>query len=174
MVSRAIGDRRLLKLADILDTVPRSGFNMRSWISPRGNRTGELTAAQAVSVAISEGIAAMSTRVVECGFAGCAIGWATSDKSFRRAGLVLSFDSGDVENGWGAAPRPSLLEDGEIVAHDYDAIGVFFGMPYWHAEAMFGPQSYALGVRPETVANAIRRYVESDYTVMPEAGKYAL
>ena len=68
-----------------------------------------------------------------------------------------------------------MSENGEIVAHDYDAIGVFFGIEsYWQAESLFGPQSYPLGVRPTTVANAIRRFVESEHKITPEAGKYSL
>lgn len=49
-----INAKRLLKLADYLETVPRKNFNMSSWNEYR-----------------------------PCGFAGCALGWAVHAKLFR-------------------------------------------------------------------------------------------
>jgi hypothetical protein len=58
----ATGKRRLLKLADFLETVPRKRLDMSIFA------TGDLR---------------------ECGTSGCALGWATQIPSFRRAGLYL-------------------------------------------------------------------------------------
>lgn len=55
---------RLLKLADFLETVPRRAFRMDYWVQrkaskPEGDEPGE------------------------CGFAGCAMGWAAHQKMFK-------------------------------------------------------------------------------------------
>lgn len=53
------GNRRLLKLADYLETVPSKAFDMNTWAEH------------------SEG------SPVRCGFIGCAIGWAAHGRLFR-------------------------------------------------------------------------------------------
>lgn len=60
--------KRLLKLADFLETVPRRAFNMDYWVAREATKP--------------EGKAPGS-----CGFAGCAMGWAQHAKLFR--GLEL-------------------------------------------------------------------------------------
>src|SRR4051812_47952886 len=80
--------KRLLKLADFLETVPREKFNLNHWVTalptkPEGREEGE------------------------CGFAGCAMGWAAHAKLFPE----LKFDRWNMCNivyygntGW-TAPR---------------------------------------------------------------------
>lgn len=59
-----VGLRRLLRLADHLDTVPRKSFDMRYWRAEGAN----------------------------CGTVSCAAGHACSIPSFRKAGLVMEYD----------------------------------------------------------------------------------
>src|SRR4051812_34205362 len=58
--------RRLLKLANKLETVPRKKFDMGQWWGPVRDAQENV-----------------------CGTAGCALGWATTVPSFRAAGLSL-------------------------------------------------------------------------------------
>jgi hypothetical protein len=58
---------RLLKLADFLQTVKPSRFDMGSWVGE--DWKGDLT--------------------LSCGTSACALGWATTIPSFRRLGLYL-------------------------------------------------------------------------------------
>lgn len=69
----AIGKRRLLKLVDFLETADLPGeFDMGSWSKEEENGRPK------------------------CGTAACAMGWATTIPSFRRAGLFLN-ECGDPE-----------------------------------------------------------------------------
>ena len=65
---------RLLKLADLLDTVPETKFNLKEWVLDK-------------QLGISEDV----NKIKECGYAGCAVGWATTIPSFRKAGLRLYY-----------------------------------------------------------------------------------
>ena len=66
-VSRHTGNRRLLKLAAFLDTVPPSRFDYNQWVGEdwRGD------------------------PALSCGTSACALGWATTMPTFRRLGLAL-------------------------------------------------------------------------------------
>jgi len=58
--------RRLLMLADLLDTVPKEQFDLSCWAhKPKGKRIGG------------------------CGTTACAVGWATTHPGFKKAGLRL-------------------------------------------------------------------------------------
>jgi hypothetical protein len=60
--------RRLLKLADFLETVPRKRFDFTSWVGE--NWKGD--------------------RELSCGTTACALGWATTMPLFRGLGLRLA------------------------------------------------------------------------------------
>lgn len=131
----AINAKRLLKLADFLETVPRKSFNLSAWqsrpaVKPEGKKQGE------------------------CGFAGCAIGWAAHAKLFRGLRLVDIGDGYDPEvffnatESWEAidelfnlAPVPHSLRDG-------DAEYLFMAEKYDHYNAT-----------PKQVAKRIRKFV---------------
>lgn len=70
-VSVATSNRRLLKLADFLDTLPPERFNYAYWVGHDWDGRPDLS----------------------CGTTACALGWATTMPTFRRLGLRLS--------GWG-------------------------------------------------------------------------
>lgn len=64
-VSIAVGNRRLLKLADFLDKLPRKRFTYDRWVAEDWTEKS-------------------------CGTAGCALGWAASMPAFQRLGLSIS------------------------------------------------------------------------------------
>lgn len=59
-----VGKRRLLKLAEFLDTLPPARFDMGSWAPDKGT-------------------------LADCDTTACALGWATTIPGFRRAGLKM-------------------------------------------------------------------------------------
>lgn len=67
-ITRAISNRRLLKLAAFLETVPRERFNYGHWVGENWRGAPDLS----------------------CGTTACALGWATVMPEFRRLGLYLS------------------------------------------------------------------------------------
>lgn len=66
-VSIAVGNRRLLKLAKFLRTLPRKRFDYRTWTGSDWEGAQDLS----------------------CGTTGCALGWAATMPTFRRLGLRL-------------------------------------------------------------------------------------
>jgi hypothetical protein len=116
----------LLKLADFLETVPRKKFDMRSWQrsaadKPEGRRPGE------------------------CGFAGCAVGWAVHQRMFRGLKFIPDWS-------WG----------GDLIPHyngqtEWRAITDLFLIGYDEAFGLFGPQT---GGTPKQVAKRIRKFVK--------------
>lgn len=72
-----VGNRRLLKLADKLDTVPRKQFDYSAWVGDDWKGAPDLS----------------------CGTTACALGWATTIPSFRRLGLKLNTDWNEVTMG---------------------------------------------------------------------------
>jgi hypothetical protein len=69
MPSIQVGNRRLLKLADFLQKLPRNKFDYSNWVG--------------------EGATEKS-----CETTGCALGWAASMPEFRKLGLQLIDDGG--------------------------------------------------------------------------------
>lgn len=70
-VSEKIGNRRLLKLAALLRSLPRKRFDYSKWVGE------DWKGAQNLS----------------CGTTACALGWATTIPSLRRVGLRMQQDS---------------------------------------------------------------------------------
>lgn len=66
-VSIAVGNKRLLKLAAFLRTVPRRRFDYSTWIGEDWKGAQDLS----------------------CGTTACAMGWAATMPEFRRLGLRL-------------------------------------------------------------------------------------
>lgn len=63
----AVGNRRLLKLADFLEKLPKERFNFSSWVGDDWEGAKDLS----------------------CGTTACALGWATAMPEFHRLGLKL-------------------------------------------------------------------------------------
>lgn len=69
--SMTVGNRRLLKLAAFLRTLPRERFDYTSWVGNGWEGAQDLS----------------------CGTTGCALGWAATMPAFRRLGLHLGPDA---------------------------------------------------------------------------------
>lgn len=127
--------KRLLKLADLLDHIPKKSFDMSEWkksepTKPEGKKLGE------------------------CGFAGCAMGWAAHQKLFKN----LKFDFFGIEYG------PNPPSDGESFSNNFsgfDAAAKCMQITYQDAEYLFSIEHYrSKNPMPATVAKRIRHFVE--------------
>lgn len=121
---------RLLKLADFLETVPRVAFNIERWVTsgatkPEGARPGD------------------------CGFAGCAIGWAAHANLFE--GLSLLEHSPSYHNTEGFEAVDLLFDFDDADPEDYGAYLFHFA----NYPAPHNPT-------PEDVAARIRQFVKTD------------
>lgn len=68
MTDEKVGNRRLLKLAALLRTLPRKRFDYNVWVGGSWKGAADLS----------------------CGTTACALGWATTMPSLRRLGLHLT------------------------------------------------------------------------------------
>lgn len=128
--------KRLEKLADFLETVPRRSFDMGNWQSraatkPEGKQQGE------------------------CGFAGCAMGWAAHAKLFRGLNFKNAMSAyGNGPLGWQTISYRGLT--------DFYAAAFLMDITYAEARFLFDPDSYPSRVTPKQVATRIRRYIKSN------------
>lgn len=128
--------KRLLKLADFLETVPAEAFDIVEWQSqpaskPEGERPGQ------------------------CGFAGCAVGWAAHGKLFRsfkinKAGKLRYGPDDDALRSWVAVDT----------VFGFTPSSIWFGSP--EATHLFAAQSYPDDPTPKQVAKRIRAFVASN------------
>lgn len=82
-----------------------------------------------------------------CGFAGCAIGWATHNKLFEADGFYWS--------GW--EPTFCLTEDGQETEYmDWAAVEQFFNLSAKDAEYLFCASNYLPNVTHVDVAARIK------------------
>lgn len=152
MVTKAVGLKRLEKLADYLMTVPAKSFDFMEWgCAPEGVELGDHPT---------------------CGTVACALGHATAIRSFRRAGLKLSVLGDSIRYDYGTDTYV-LKTVGEVVLTDSagntlrttNAASVFFAIPKPVAESFFLPSGYqGTGdkVTAEMVAKKIRDYVKQE------------
>lgn len=125
--------KRLLKLADFLETIPRKVFNIDRWetrpqTKPEGEKPGE------------------------CGFAGCAVGWAAHAKLFRGFRLSRNIN---------ILPQPSYKG-----RTGFGAVEEVFGLTLTDAEDLFLCMGYPtarspLDPTPKEVARKIRKLVKA-------------
>lgn len=128
---RATGKRRLLKLADVLDTIPRKRFDYDEWVGPDWEGAPDLS----------------------CGATACALGWATTVPAFRRLGLSL------VKLSYGGAD-PVLRVPGKRNAYKQDAAARLFNLTEIETEYLFLPTETELNATAKQVARKIRRFVQ--------------
>ena len=69
-IARGVSNRRLLKLAAFLRTLPRKRFDYNRWVGRDWGGAPDLS----------------------CGTTGCALGWAATMPAFQRLGLRLAPD----------------------------------------------------------------------------------
>lgn len=129
----AINVKRLLKLAAFLETVPREAFTIKQWearaaYKPEGKVPGD------------------------CGFAGCAVGWAAHAKLYRGFSLKAH------EAAYG--PEPSYKGQ-----RDWAALNALFGFEpvefnrSSQAEWLFFGARYKTDPTPKQVSQRIREFV---------------
>lgn len=134
MAITKLGFRRLHKLVEFMASLPKSSakhFNMRDYITHSGNGHEH---------AIPKKPTAKDLHA--CGTAACALGWAVTVPSLRRAGLYL-----DVSVDWdGVGKLYSVEGSNEVFGLDEDADD--------HWETLFGsnnrdksPKEWAKRVR---------------------------
>lgn len=133
---------RLLYLASVLEAVPVERFDLAEW----GTTT-------------------------ECGFAGCAVGWATQDPVLLAEGLRTEATPGGV-----VYPVCSTNGSGSCTASGWAAVHYFFGLAGRDAEHLFQWDSYSdprdeedradavYNPAPVEVAARIRAFVQSRST----------
>lgn len=101
--------RRLNILADFLETVPPARFNIAAW---------EITPAEA-----------------ECGFAGCALGWATKIPAFQAEGLHMHNPGTDYA-------APEVKDESGHEARGFSCAQTFFELSDWQADHLFYGVTY--------------------------------
>lgn len=158
----ANSNKRLLKLADYLEQLPRGAINMEGWLTDknRPNYTRvRTTVANLGNLAKVNGnkieLKATSVdKIRECGYAACAVGWACTIPSFKKAGLKLQ---SKVLNG---------IDDFRMVPKyksyaGFDAAMSFFGVDQELATYLFESDAFGDSAkpRPSTVARRIRKVV---------------
>lgn len=134
-------NRRLLKLADKLDEVPRNRFNYGSWVGDDWGGKPNLS----------------------CGTKACALGWATTMPEFRRLGLKLNYygepylkeEKGGATTGRNPGDKNYHYSDTQDVE---DVILRLFGNGCLH---LFFPQSGEMSLTAKQVAKKIRRFVKA-------------
>lgn len=143
-----VGNRRLLKLADHLDTVEHRKLKMDVWMAV----TRE---SQVVNVNIRNDVVVGVDKVIDdCKTVACAMGHACGIKSFRRAGLKLEAELWESDGRLIADLMPTYKN-----RSGYWAASAFFEVNVTEAEWLFAPISYTARVRPTTVARRLRKFV---------------
>lgn len=154
------GNRRLLKLAGFLDTLPPSALNMNEWMTI-ANDSNAMGLCSVTRLTDNQSSALIRLRVnklhssrkpSECGFAACAIGWAGTIPSFKRAGFKMTHN---LSRGLGFNFHPTYGNE-----EGFDAVSAFFDITWDQSTMLFGVDSYRSGnPRPSTVAKSIRQFV---------------
>jgi hypothetical protein len=144
--------KRLLKLADFLDKLPRKKFDFTTWVN-KFTWGGKAD--------------------LSCGTTACAMGWATTIPAFRKLGLRLT-ETGQVCLMPGAPPvANSRARAGRRGPRDgITSAMVLFEILYEEADALFLPEGNGCWIdlqrfvappataTPKQVAKHIRRFVE--------------
>lgn len=125
---------RLLKLVKLLRSKKVANhFNLDDWAN---KELGELT-----------------SKKVSCGTEACAVGWACTIPSFRKAGLKL------------VGITDELIQPIFKHSNGMTAAADFFGMTYEEANELFHPDGYEHDwdrpVTPKEVANKIVNFVKA-------------
>lgn len=129
--------KRLLKLADFLENLPRENFDLDTWWSPAQSHVNNFTK--------------FKKNPHFCGTTACAAGWACTIPSFKRAGLTVKTTSiaGQFEPAFKKYRAFSALED-------------FFGIDDYQARQLFESGYYMFPHDgPRNVSNRIRKLVKT-------------
>lgn len=130
-VARHVGNRRLLKLAAYLATIPGRRFDYWKWVGQDWKGKPDLS----------------------CGTRACALGWATTMPEFRRLGLSMVKEE-PSPNG-----RPTLR--GHPNLYPVNVAALLFGISLEEATYLFIPRGEELNATPLYVARKIERFVKT-------------
>jgi hypothetical protein len=135
-ISRAVSNKRLLKLADFLEKLKPARFDYGEWVGKTWQGGLDLS----------------------CGTTACALGWAAAMPEFRRLGLrLIAYDPEHPEGG-------GTVRDIETGAEDQDAAVRVFGLDSLGACELFlpgpGGDFPKADATPKQVAKHIRRFVK--------------
>lgn len=132
-----VNTANMYRMADMLDTIPAQDFNLALWVARMPGRVQKF----------------MGLFSTECGFAGCAMGWAAHNKTFEglkiynasseHRGVVLIDPSDPHEN---------------IIASGFSAAVYLFGIDNRRAEWFFSTGGYDGDGTPMMVADRLRRF----------------
>lgn len=150
--STAVGRRRLLKLAGLLeaDAKNKKGikFDLNVWAKPANAEYYEF----------------FNTRITalqppqDCGTAACAIGLACISGAFKRQGLTMAYRRSSVFGGRvDYMPIPAIGR-----RRNFEAVDKFFLLDREQSEWLFLPEEYpvSIGAKGErAVARRIRQFV---------------
>lgn len=127
--------RRLLKLADLLDTIPAERFYLGTWCGPDWAGAPDLS----------------------CGTTACALGWATTIPEFRKLGVRMKREGINVGPGFAQARCPNPAG----VAKRLFGICDTTDRGYEDYNYLFFPSAYPRDSRtkPREVAARIREFV---------------
>ncbi len=155
-----MNEARLLRLAELLETVPEEKFDLGSWRDCKIEKRPEVFALGLGELKVTITVTDDKLRN-ECGYTGCAIGWATAAPEFQEEGLR-----------WDAENIRVVFNDQEWgkTRTGWAAIGYFFGVSQTLCFTLFSEDRYD-GCRvvfdsadsplptPAGVAKRIRDYV---------------
>lgn len=127
------GNRRLLKLADFLETVPRKNFDYNTLASEKWDGKQDF---------------------ISCGTQACALGWAATMPSLRKVGLRLSLADGLATVH--LKTTSADVADGDDL---YKATEEVFGMDLDETDFIFNMYMGQPESTPKQVAKKIRKFV---------------
>lgn len=128
-------NRRLLLLANKLDSLPRARFDFGRWVGPKWQGKADLS----------------------CGATACAIGWATTMPVFRLLGLRLNAAGYPVLKGPEVWENAGMKAITGIFGVSNDEAGRLF-LP---ADFRQEPDKLSRRATPKQVAKHIRKFVET-------------
>lgn len=147
MTTKAVGRKRLAKLADFLETVPRKRFDMRVW-------------AYAQEKFVFRKDKPVVTTSPECGTSACALGWATA--VFPRHLMLTALPTCQCGECRDREPRRAevvLRENPKV--EGFDAAEKFFALTMPQAYELFDTPYGEKKVTPKQKARQIRRFIKS-------------
>jgi hypothetical protein len=174
---------RLLALADYLDGVKRSKFNLLSWYrlydidldkSIDKNNVAEVKMTKEEKKYADEGDKFFVVKEGFCKTTACALGHAAFNEDFNAQGLRVKFSAfehcGKIEPG-DAWVEYQPKKNGKVYV-DFEAGQRFFGLSQLHASVLFGPGGSIQRqladvvdsdkITPKKYAKVIRKYVETN------------
>ncbi len=149
-----VSNRRLLRLATFLKTVPKERFDFSHWVGRGWDGRQDLS----------------------CGTTACALGWAATIPFFRRLGLRLARygeNIGYVTCGDGTSPYWASVAAAQMVfGLNYDEVEFIFIPNGWIGEigeTCRGEIGLARDATPREVARHIERFVRLRKPIEAEA-----